>query len=101
MFDTLSNANPYNESHNNKLRLITKFCIAQVTAIIAGYASYPFDTVRTRLQMQSNRPKEEWIYKNSFNCFKKILKDEGVSGMFKGAGANALITIGPALLLLL
>lgn len=101
MFDTLSDNNPYNKSDNTLLRLATKFAVAQVTAITAGYVSYPLDTVRRRLQMQSNKPKEEWIYKNTTDCFAKILKDEGVSAMFKGAGANALRTIGAAMVLVL
>jgi len=101
MFDTLSDNNPYNKSDNTLLRLFTKFCVAQTTAITAGYVSYPLDTVRRRLQMQSNKPKEEWIYKNTTDCFAKILKDEGVAAMFKGAGANALRTIGAALVLVL
>ena len=33
------------------------------------------------------------------DCFTKIIKDEGTSAMFKGAGANALRTVGAALVL--
>lgn len=51
--------------------------------------------------MQSNKPKEEWIYSGTADCFAKILKDEGIAAMFKGAGANALRTIGAALVLVL
>jgi solute carrier family 25 (adenine nucleotide translocator) protein 4/5/6/31 len=57
------------------------------------------DTVRRRLQMQSNKPKEEWIYKNTMDCFRKVMADEGTGAFFKGAGANALRTIGAALVL--
>lgn len=39
MFDTLSDANPYNKSDNAILRLVTKFVVAQSTAITAGYVS--------------------------------------------------------------
>lgn len=35
------------------------------------------------------------------DCFVKIMKDEGMSAMFKGAGANALRTVGSALVLVL
>ena len=35
--------------------LTSKFAIAQTTAIIAGFISYPFDTVRRRLQMQAEK----------------------------------------------
>jgi len=29
-------------------------------------------------------------YKSSFHCFKEIIRKEGVSSLFKGAGANIL-----------
>ncbi len=60
-----------------------------------------FDTVRRRLQMQSEKPPEEWIYKGTGDCFAKIMKDEGFTAFFKGAGANALRTVGSALVLVL
>merc|ERR1712160_195062 len=82
LFDTLSGYNPYQTSYNNLSRAGSKFMCAQTSAILAGYASYPFDTVRRRLQMQSE-------------------KDEGTSALFKGAGANALRTVGAALVLVL
>merc|ERR1719235_2079651 len=100
MFDTLMGLNPYGKQ-SDIIGLVSKFAIAQTTAITAGYASYPFDTVRRRLQMQSEKPAEEWIYKGTMDCFAKILKDEGMGAMFKGAGANALRTVGSALVLVL
>jgi solute carrier family 25 (adenine nucleotide translocator) protein 4/5/6/31 len=100
MFDTLAGINPF---RNDKgiVGLASKFAIAQATAITAGYASYPFDTIRRRLQMQSEKPVEEWLYKGTMDCFVKIMKDEGTSALFKGAGANALRTVGSALVLVL
>lgn len=100
MFDTLSDMNPYAKAEG-AIRLASNFAIAQVTAISAGYASYPFDTVRRRLQMQSEKPQSEWVYKGTVDCFVKIMKDEGTAAMFKGAGANALRTVGSAMVLVL
>jgi len=101
LFDTLSGYNPYQKSENNVLRAASKFGCAQFSAISAGYASYPFDTVRRRLQMQSEKPESEWVYKGTADCFAKILKNEGTTALFKGAGANALRTVGAALVLVL
>ena len=101
LFDTLAGYNPYEKSENGIFRAGSKFICAQVSAIMAGYASYPFDTVRRRLQMQSEKPQEEWVYKGTADCFQKIIKDEGVPALFKGAGANALRTVGAALVLVL
>merc|ERR1711933_134016 len=101
LFDTLSGYNPYQKSENNFVRALSKFGCAQFSAIAAGYASYPFDTVRRRLQMQSEKPESEWVYKGTPDCFGKIVKEEGTSALFKGAGANALRTVGAALVLVL
>merc|ERR1739840_25415 len=101
LFDTLSGYNPYQKSDNGLARAASKFACAHSSAIAAGYASYPFDTVRRRLQMQSEKPESEWVYKGTADCFGKIVKDEGASALFKGAGANALRTVGAALVLVL
>lgn len=100
MYDSLAGINPF-RTDSGLIGLASKFAIAQATAITAGYASYPFDTIRRRLQMQSEKPKSEWLYKGTADCFAKIIKEEGASALFKGAGANALRTVGSALVLVL
>jgi len=100
MYDSLAGINPFRKD-TGIIGLLSKFAIAQATAITAGYASYPFDTIRRRLQMQSEKPKSEWMYNGTMDCLRKIMKDEGTSALFKGAGANALRTVGSALVLVL
>ena len=39
MYDSLSDANPWNKSETTILRLASKFVVAQSTAITAGYVS--------------------------------------------------------------
>ncbi|KAJ8600767.1 hypothetical protein CTAYLR_006106 [Chrysophaeum taylorii] len=98
--DTLVGINPY-QKDPGPLGLISKFCCAQTAALSAAYASYPFDTVRRRLQMQSEKPKSEWVYKGTLDCFGKIISEEGFAALFKGAGANAIRTVGSALVLVM
>jgi solute carrier family 25 (mitochondrial adenine nucleotide translocator), member 4/5/6/31 len=100
MYDSISGINPF-KNEGGIIGLASKFAIAQVTAITAGYASYPFDTIRRRLQMQSEKPKSEWLYKGTMDCLYKIMREEGTAALFKGAGANALRTVGSALVLVL
>jgi solute carrier family 25 (mitochondrial adenine nucleotide translocator), member 4/5/6/31 len=100
MYDTLREWNPYKKDYG-VLGMTSKFAVAQFTAISAGYASYPMDTVRRRLQMQSEKPREKWVYSGTMDCFRQIIKKEGVTALFKGAGANALRTVGSALVLVL
>ena len=100
LYDTLAEQNPY-KKEKGLMGIASKFAVAQFTAISAGYASYPMDTVRRRLQMQSEKPKAEWLYQGTMDCFKKIIAEEGVTSLFKGAGANALRTVGSAMVLVL
>jgi solute carrier family 25 (adenine nucleotide translocator) protein 4/5/6/31 len=100
LFDTMKEKNPFKAEHG-VVGVASKFFIAQAVAISAGYASYPSDTVRRRLQMQSEKPKTEWLYKGTVDCAMKIARDEGMIAMFKGAGTNAIRTVGSALVLVL
>ena len=101
LFDTLSSLNPYQHSKDTFPRAASMFICAQTSAIGAAYISYPFDTIRRRLQMQSEQPKENQIYAGTIDCFSKIVRREGPSSFFKGAGANALRSFGAALVLVL
>jgi solute carrier family 25 (adenine nucleotide translocator) protein 4/5/6/31 len=98
--DTLVGINPY-QKEKGIVGLASKFACAQTAALCAAFASYPFDTVRRRLQMQSEKPQEEWVYKGTMDCFGKIAAEEGMGALFKGAGANALRTVGSALVLVM
>jgi solute carrier family 25 (adenine nucleotide translocator) protein 4/5/6/31 len=100
-FDTLCGLNPY-KHEKGALGFFSTFGAAQ-SAIIAGAAiSYPFDTVRRRLQMQAEKPVEEHVYKGTMDCLKKIAGEEGVGpGLYKGFVANALRSVGGALVLVL
>jgi solute carrier family 25 (mitochondrial adenine nucleotide translocator), member 4/5/6/31 len=98
LYDSLREMNPY-KNGNDLVAVASRFAVAQFTAITAGYASYPFDTIRRRLQMQSEKPKEQWVYKGTFDCFTKVVKEEKWTALFKGAGANALRTVGSAMVL--
>eukprot|EP00962_Isochrysis_galbana_P057988 scaffold30636_cov129-Isochrysis_galbana.AAC.8 len=98
IFDTLKAINPW-KNDKGIIGFGSKFAIAQTTAIIAGFISYPFDTVRRRLQMQSEKPREQWLYQGTLDCATKIVQAEGIGAMFKGFGANVLRTLGGALVL--
>merc|ERR1711943_118813 len=100
-FDTIVGLNPYKDD-KGVLGLVSTFASAQ-TAIIAGAAiSYPFDTVRRRLQMQAELPPEKDVYNGTFDCLKKIAAEEGVAaGVYKGFVANVFRSVGAALVLVL
>lgn len=81
--------------------LVISWAIAQSVTTVAGIISYPFDTVRRRMMMQSGRAKSEIIYKNTIHCWSTIAKQEGGKAFFKGAFSNVLRGTGGAIVLVL
>jgi len=81
--------------------LIISFLIAQVVTNVSGIISYPFDTVRRRMMMQSGKAAGERRYKNTLDCWRKVASEEGVGAFFKGAFSNILRGTGGALVLVL
>jgi len=79
--------------------IILSWIIAQTVTTIAGFVSYPFDTVRRRMMMQSGRG--EVLYANTLDCWKKILINEGSRAFFKGALSNVIRGSGGAIVLVL
>ena len=98
--DTLVSINPY-QKDKGLVGIASKFVCAQTAALCAAYASYPFDTVRRRLQMQSEKPQEEWVYKGTMHCFGKIAAEEGVERALQRRRRDALRTVGSALVLVM
>jgi len=78
---------------------LISWAIAQTVTTVAGIISYPFDTVRRRMMMQSGRADK--LYKNTIDCWGKIYKQEGGKAFFKGAFSNVLRGTGGALVLVL
>jgi len=98
-FDTITGLNPYKEN-KGFMGALSTFAAAQTAITIGAGATYPFDTVRRRLQMQSEKPVEEHLYKGTGDCFKKIAAEEGLAaGLYKGFAANILRSVGGALVL--
>jgi len=81
--------------------LVVSWAIAQLVTTISGIVSYPFDTVRRRMMMQSGRPLAERPYKNTMDCWRKVRAQEGTGAFFKGALSNVLRGTGGALVLVL
>jgi solute carrier family 25 (adenine nucleotide translocator) protein 4/5/6/31 len=88
-----------------KAPIYQKFLFAQVVTAISGVISYPLDTVRRRMMMQSGRVdaagKKEVLYNGTLDCFAKIAKNEGSKAFFKGAGSNVLRGMGASIVLVM
>merc|ERR1711971_1161762 len=100
-FDTITGINPWKKD-KGILGAFSSFVAAQTAITFGAGATYPFDTVRRRMQMQSEKPAEEHIYKGTMHCFQKIAADEGLAaGLYKGFIANVIRSVGGALVLVL
>lgn len=82
-----------------KANFFAKWGVAQCVTAMAGVISYPFDTVRRRLMMQSGSA--ERMYSGTLDCWGKIARNEGPKAFFKGALSNILRGAGGALVLVL
>ena len=83
-----------------KPNIFVLWLFAQTVTVLSGIASYPLDTVRRRLMMQSG--KKEVLYTGTVDCFTKIyFKEGGLKPFFKGAGSNVIRGTGGALVLVL
>ena len=82
---------------DNKGSFIAMWAFAQTTTVIASFVSYPIDTIRRRLMMQSGQ--KVVLYNGTIDCFNKIYAKEGPKAFFKGAGSNIIRSAGGALVL--
>lgn len=77
--------------HVSGSSLLQLFCFSATGAT----AVYPIDLVKTRLQNQrTGSYVGELMYKNSFDCFKKVIRHEGFTGLYRGL-APQLVGVAP------
>ncbi|CAG8460720.1 4929_t:CDS:2 [Paraglomus occultum] len=76
-----------------------------ISSLASGFcvclAMNPFDVISTRMYNQKHDGSGKGVlYKNTFDCFIKTLKTEGITGLYKGFNAHYL-RIGPHTILTL
>ncbi|KAJ0977488.1 hypothetical protein J5N97_012962 [Dioscorea zingiberensis] len=97
-FDT---AKEYMMPEHSKLEapLWKRWLVAQAVTTSAGLVSYPLDTVRRRMMMQSGM--QELMYHDTLDCWKKIYRMEGMASFYRGAVSNMFRSTGAAAILVL
>ncbi len=60
--------------------------LSGVAKVFAGSTTYPYQVIRTRLQMYD----AESTYKGASDVVAKVWKKEGLAGFYKGLGPNLL-----------
>lgn len=68
------------------------FALGSIAGAVGATAVYPIDLVKTRMQNQRSKVVGELLYKNSLDCFKKVLKNEGFTGLYRGLGPQLVVS---------
>jgi solute carrier family 25 (adenine nucleotide translocator) protein 4/5/6/31 len=82
-----------------KANFFAMWGFAQFVTVSAGVVSYPLDTVRRRLMMQSGKKGGDIQYTGTMDCIRKIAAQEGPKAFFKGSLSNVIRGTGGALVL--
>ncbi|CAI2374694.1 unnamed protein product [Moneuplotes crassus] len=72
---------------------------AQGTTMSAMILTYPLNTVKGRMMMQSGRKNPQ--YKNSFDSIKTIARKEGIRGFYGGLGVSLITSTGATIALMI
>merc|ERR1712217_1009626 len=83
LFAQVQDMNPYKKD-KGPLGVVAAFIAATVARTITTPFNYPFDTVRRRMMLDSEKPAADRMYSSGVNCFFKVMQTEGFAGMYKG-----------------
>ncbi len=81
-FKQIQDMNPYAKDKGWKGGVSSFVAVTAARSVIMPF-NYPFDTVRRRMMLQSEKPIAERLYKGSLDCFFQVLRKEGAKGMYK------------------
>lgn len=70
---------------------VYNFTLGSIAGAFGAAVVMPIDIVKTRLQNQRKTPPgTPALYRNSIDCFRKVLKHEGFRGLYAGLGPQLL-----------
>uniref|UniRef100_A0A8K9X973 Solute carrier family 25 member 13 n=1 Tax=Oncorhynchus mykiss TaxID=8022 RepID=A0A8K9X973_ONCMY len=86
LFQLLSGGDPSRSVLIQVAESAYRFGLGSIAGAVGATAVYPIDLVKTRMQNQRTTGSlvEELMYKNSLDCFKKVLRYEGFFGLYRG-----------------
>jgi len=97
-FKQIQDLNPY-QKDKGTLGAISSFVAVTAARTVVMPFNYPFDTVRRRMMLQSEKSLAERVYKGSWDCFVKVFQKEGVKGMYKGMIPELFRGVGGSLVI--
>lgn len=60
------------------------FALGSLAGAFGAFMVYPIDLVKTRMQNQRSARVGQLLYKNSIDCFQKVIRNEGFRGLYSG-----------------
>lgn len=66
------------------LESVHHFALGSLAGAFGAFMVYPIDLVKTRMQNQRSSGAGHILYKNSIDCAKKVIKNEGFRGLYSG-----------------
>lgn len=72
------------------LESLHHFGLGAIAGGLGATAVYPIDLCKTRMQNQRSTIVGEVMYKNGWDCFRKVLSNEGFLGLYSGLGPQLL-----------
>jgi solute carrier family 25 (adenine nucleotide translocator) protein 4/5/6/31 len=97
-FKQIQDLNPYVKDKGT-LGAVSSFIAVTIARTVVMPFNYPFDTVRRRMMLQSEKPVSERVYKGSIDCFVKVFQKEGMKGMYKGMVPELFRGVGGSLVI--
>jgi solute carrier family 25 (adenine nucleotide translocator) protein 4/5/6/31 len=97
-FKQIQDLNPYKKDKGT-MGAVSSFIAVTAARTVVMPFNYPFDTVRRRMMLQSEKPVAERLYKGSVHCFKSVLAKEGLKGMYKGMVPELFRGVGGSLVI--
>lgn len=70
------------------------FGLGAIAGAFGATMVYPIDLVKTRMQNQRAAAVGSRLYDNSIDCFRKVIRNEGFKGLYRGLGPQ-LVGVAP------
>jgi solute carrier family 25 (adenine nucleotide translocator) protein 4/5/6/31 len=96
LFKQIQDLNPYAKDKGT-IGAVSSFVSVTVARSAIMPFNYPFDTVRRRMMLESEKPVSERVYKGSIDCAKQVFSKEGFKGMYKGMVPELFRGVGGSL----
>ncbi|MCJ1352486.1 MAG: mitochondrial aspartate-glutamate transporter agc1 [Icmadophila ericetorum] len=79
---------------HNILESVHHFGLGSIAGAFGAFMVYPIDLVKTRMQNQRSARVGQVLYKNSLDCARKVIQNEGFKGLYSGV-LPQLIGVAP------